>query len=228
MIKIFKKIVRKVYFTYKKIKLKNNNIFIDSNVYFNKTKFNGYNRIFKNTYVNHSTVGRFSYIGRDSILNNVSIGSFCSIAPYTVVIYGTHPTNFVSTHPIFYSTAKHCGISFVDKNKYKEFSYIGEDQKSVIIGNDVWIGHSVKIVEGVTIHDGAVVLAGSIVTKDVEAFSIVGGVPAKHIKYRFDSKTREKLLFLKWWEKDIGWIKKHSDDFLDIENFLNIIDDKLI
>ena len=74
--------------------------------------------------------------------------------------------------------------------------------------------------EGVTIGDGAVVAAGAIVTKDVPPYAIVGGVPAKVIKYRFDEETIKKLLELKWWEKDQAWIKGHADDFDDVEKLL--------
>ena len=73
---------------------------------------------------------------------------------------------------------------------------------------------------GCDIHDGAVVAAGAIVTKDVPPYAIVGGVPAKIIKYRFEEKTIKKLLELKWWEKDQEWIKRHAEDFADVEKLL--------
>ena len=82
------------------------------------------------------------------------------------------------------------------------------DQKSkntngdVVIGNDVWVGESAKILSGVTISDGAVIASNSHVVKDVEPYSVVGGNPAKHIKFRFDEESIKKLLKIQWWNWD--------------------------
>lgn len=81
------------------------------------------------------------------------------------------------------------------------------------IGNDVWIGRDAKIMDGVSVGDGAVVATGSIVTKDIPPYAIVGGVPAKVIKYRFDEVTIEKLLELKWWDFSDKKIFEHKDFF---------------
>ncbi len=93
----------------------------------------------------------------------------------------------------------------------------------MIIGNDVWIGAHAKIIGGVTIHDGAVVLAGSVVTKDVPSYAIVGGVPAKVLKYRFDEQTVQLLLDSRWWEKDTLWLQEHVTEMQDIEKFKKLI-----
>ncbi|MGL9729055.1 virginiamycin A acetyltransferase [Enterococcus sp. DIV0756] len=75
-----------------------------------------------------------------------------------------------------------------------------DNKGDIIIGNDVWIGYEATILSGVTIGDGAIIGAKAVVTKDVPAYSVVGGVPAKKIKHRFDSETIQKLQQLKWWD----------------------------
>jgi carbonic anhydrase/acetyltransferase-like protein (isoleucine patch superfamily) len=92
----------------------------------------------------------------------------------------------------------------------------------VVIGNDVWVGYEAMIMSGVTIGDGAVVAARAVVTKDVEPYSIVGGNPAKHIRYRFDEPTREALLRIRWWDWPEEKVKRHRReiDSPDVAGFI--------
>ena len=96
----------------------------------------------------------------------------------------------------------------------------------IIIGNDVWIGSDVTVMSGVNIGTGAVVAAGSVVTKDVPPYSIVGGIPCKTIRKRFDDVTVERLLKSKWWELSLEELKQHENLLFsrNIEDFLNIIE----
>ncbi len=140
------------------------------------------------------------------------IGKFCSIAPNRVIIMlgGLHRTDWVSTYPfnVFYKEFKHIkGIPF--------------SKGDVKIGNDVWIGLDAVILSGITIGDGAVIGANSLVTKDVPPYAIVGGDPAKILRYRFDEKTIQKLLEIKWWDWSLVYIKKAIPYILDndLEHF---------
>lgn len=105
-----------------------------------------------------------------------SIGAFCSInSRASLGTLGNHPKDFVSTHNYLYRVSK----GFIDREREDVWSAYN---KKILIGNDVWIGQDAIILPGVTIGNGAIIAAGAIVTKDVEPYSVVGGVPAKEIK----------------------------------------------
>jgi acetyltransferase-like isoleucine patch superfamily enzyme len=153
-------------------------------------------------------------MGNETQILNSTIGKFCSIGADCKIGLSKHPSEtFVSTHPIFYSKLKQAGVTFADKN------YFQEDQ-SVIIGNDVWIGVNSIITGSLIIGDGAIIAAGAVVTKDVLPYSIVGGIPAKHIKFRFSQIEMEQLLKDKWWLKDEEYLRKNFKKFHNISDYL--------
>lgn len=140
----------------------------------------------------NSSLGEYSYIQGNSTFLNVHIGRYCSIAPNVTIGDLTHPTDWLSTNPFQYN--KNSDID--------NFSFLEFDSKSgsVSIGNDVWCGRYAIVLNGVTVGDGAIIGAGAVVTKDVPPYAIVGGVPAKIIKYRFSEDIIRQLIDLKWWE----------------------------
>lgn len=181
-----------------------------------KCKFGMYNTIYDHVSLNEVFLGDFTYVAGNTKISRTIIGKFCSIGPDCSIGLGQHPSNtFVSTHPIFFSTLKQTQITFTDKNYFNEF-------ENITIGNDVWIGANVIIVDGVTIGDGAIVAAGTVVTKDVLPYAIVGGIPAKIIRYRFKKNDIEALLNLKWWNMDIDYLKKNFKLFHKIDDLLKM------
>jgi acetyltransferase-like isoleucine patch superfamily enzyme len=194
-----------------------------------KVVFEGYNAVYPGAVVKNSFLGAGTYIGSGTKVGNTRIGRFCTIADNVRISLGRHPSDtFVSIHPAFFSTHKQGGFTFVDETKFEEHVTAKGSQYFVEIGHDVWIGNNVLIMDGVTIGNGAIIAAGAVVTKDVAPYSIVGGLPAKFIKWRFTQEQIEKLEKLQWWEKDIQWLKENSMLFEDIDCFINALEPNTI
>ena len=119
------------------------------------------------------------------------------------------------------SFEKQNGYTYVDEQKMVELKY-AISNFPVKIGSDCWLGHGVSIIGGVTIGDGAVVLAGAVVTKNVPPFAIVGGIPAKVLRYRFSEEDIRFLMKLEWWNKNDSWIKENVNMFLNFQQFKHL------
>lgn len=159
------------------------------------------------------TLGDYSYIAVNSNITNAEIGRFCSLGPNFCCGLGIHPTNGISTSPMFYSTAKQNGMTLATKNKIRE-------SKKTTIGNDVFIGANVTVLDGVVIGNGVVIGAGAVVVSDIPDYAVAVGVPAKVVKYRFDKNVIEKLQRMQWWEWDIDKLKDVEQSFFDVEKFI--------
>ncbi len=160
-------------------------------------------------------IGRSTYIGPQSNISNARIGRYCCIAGLETA-EGRHPVKgeCLAVHPAFYSTSAQYGYTYVREDSFEEMKYAdSQNGYSIVIGNDVWIGRGVMILDGITVGDGAVVGANSLVTSDIEPYAIYAGTPARKVGERFDAKTAEKLLKLRWWDKDEKWIASNAERF---------------
>lgn len=150
-------------------------------------------------------IGKYSYIGNNSFVSDTDIGSFTSISTDCYIGGTSHPTDWVSTSPVFHKWENIMKKNFA-RNEFEIF-------KRTTIGNDVWIGNRVMIKAGVKIADGAVIGMGSIVTKDIGPYEIWAGNPARMIRKRFEDETIDALEKMKWWEWDDNKIEKYAEKF---------------
>ena len=162
-------------------------------------------------------LGDYSYVERQAEVIYAKIGKFCAIAANARINALEHPLERISQHKMTYRANEY----FLGAKLDSEFREKRQG-KSVETGNDVWIGHGAVIKPGVKIGHGAVVAAGAIVTRDVQAYAIVAGVPAKFLRWRFEPKLSERIISLGWWDWSHDRLAKAVDDIrvLSVEEFL--------
>ena len=186
-----------------KIRLSNFKISVFS-LFDTKTSIHKTSRISRFSVLRNTIIESYTFLAYNSDLVNCKIGSFCSISKNVTIGAAIHPTNFISTSPIFYRERNALKSKWVNGLLFPDESLMTE------IGNDVWIGMNVTIMGGLTIGNGAIIAAHSVVTKDVPPYAIVAGVPAKVIRYRFTEKQICMIQSLKWWKLNPEILKHNT------------------
>ncbi|EFO80067.1 putative acetyltransferase [Oscillochloris trichoides DG-6] len=165
--------------------------------------------------VSESRIGDYTYASNDTQIAYSEIGKFGSIAAHVRINPVNHPMQRVTQHHCTYRRVAY-GFDTVDDTEI----FAWRRAARCVIGPDVWIGHGAIIMPGVTIGTGAVVGSGAVVTKDVEPYMIVVGVPARPVRPRFDAETVAQLLAIAWWDWDHATLAERFHDLLDMATFL--------
>lgn len=158
-------------------------------------------------YLHNVQLGDYSYFAKNAHVANTTIGKFCSIGPNFCCGLGIHPTDGISTHPMFYQGDI-------------------EEYKPVTIGNDVFIGANVTVLDGVTIGDGAIIGAGAVVSKDIPPYAIAVGCSIQIKRYRLTERQIAAMRRIQWWNWDEEKLNDIRDLFNDIDAFVAKFDTK--
>lgn len=154
------------------------------------------------------TIGAFTYANPRSDIRHTEIGRYCSIAEDVTIGPSPHATSWLSTHPM---------LLMASLNPYD-----ARPRHPTVVGHDVWIGRGATIMPGVRIGNGAIIAASAVVTRDVEPYAIVGGLPAVVIRHRFDTATHQAIVESGWWDFDFS-ATTVSVDFSDVTHALRAI-----
>ncbi len=177
-----------------------------------------YTEIGARTLMAESTLGDYSYVVNDSDMIYTTVGKFCSIASHVRINPGDHPMHRASQSHFTYRASAY----FEGEEDEPEF-FNWRRSRPVSIGHDVWIGHGAVVLAGRSIGDGAVIAAGAVVTKDVPAYAVVAGIPARIVKFRFDHEVIQRLQELCWWDWSHAQLRAALPDFrnLSVPDFLD-------
>lgn len=172
----------------------------------------------------HIKVGAFTYFRGGMIRKLKQIGSYCAVAPGVRIGDGQHPLTYLSIHPFQWRGWGGRAGECPEYEAFQSDTKPNTEPPATEIGSDVWIGADVMIMGGLKIGDGAVIAAGAIVTKDVLPYQVVGGVPAKHLKFRFDETTIQRLLTIRWWDHTVDSLSNIAFD--DIHRSLDELESR--
>src|SRR3979411_1774889 len=190
---------------------------IDPTASVRESKLGAYTEVGARTLLLEVAMDDYSYVVHDAQITYATIGKFCSIAAMTRINPGNHPMHRATQAHFTYRASAY----FPGEADDAAF-FAWRREHHVYIGHDVWIGHGAVILPGRSIGTGAVVAAGAIVTKDVPAYTIVAGNPARPIKQRFPETITSRLAELAWWDWDHETLRSALPDFrkLAVEDFL--------
>jgi len=189
-----------------------------ANAFADNSSFLGENTVlFQNVQIVSSTLDRYTYVQSNSKIYNSTIGPFCSIASDVTIGLAIHPTDMVSTSPVFYDNTQPLPFFFTDKKLFTNYL------PKTVLGADVWIGQGAMIKAGITVGVGAVIGAGEVVTRDIEPYSIVAGVPAQLIRKRFDEDICQRLYNSKWWTLEDQYLKDVAPYFNSPQKLLDFM-----
>ena len=176
-----------------------------------------YTEVSEGCRLSETIVGDYSYLMQNCQTWCVTIGKFANIAASVRINATHHPMTRATLHHFTYRAG-----DYFDDAAHEDDFFAARRANRVVVGHDTWIGHGVTILPGVTIGDGAVVGSGAVVTKDVEPYTIVAGVPAKFMRRRFEPRVAERMQALAWWDWDHVSLRASLDDFrnLTAEAFL--------
>lgn len=201
-----------------KLKMKKKGVTINSKMASHHAKYEQNSRVEHDVYIGDDvTLGRYSYVNPYASIENCKIGNFCSISENVHICPFNHNKKFVSTHPFLFN--KYYGF-------IKENVNLKTDRGLTLIGNDVWIGLNVIVMENCSIGDGAIIAAGSVVTHDIPAFEIWGGIPARKMSDRFQNAEKEILEKSAWWNWSDNDIKNIVSKMYCIDSFIGCKNDK--
>ena len=190
---------------------------IDPSAKLHEARLGAYTEVGARTILHDVAMDDYSYVVNDAQIAYTGIGKFCSIAAMTRINPGNHPMHRASQAHFTYRASAY----FPGESDEAEFFQWRRSHR-VHIGHDVWIGHGAIVLPSRSIGTGAVVAAGAVVTKDVPAYTIVAGNPARPIKRRFSESISGRLAELAWWDWDHEALRRALPDFrkLAIEDFL--------
>jgi phosphonate metabolism protein (transferase hexapeptide repeat family) len=190
---------------------------VHRNAHVSNSKLGRYTEIDDGCIVQECTIGDYSYLIRQTEAWCAQIGKFANIASHVRINATNHPTWRATQHHFVYRAS-----NYFEGEADEAAFFDWRRSNQISIGHDVWIGHGATILPGINIGDGAVVGAGAVVSRDVEPYTIVGGVPARKIRDRFPAEIAGRMQALAWWAWDHDRLRGALPDFreLSAEAFL--------